>query len=74
MTTLPLQHAIRRARRRAAVVIGRLHRDNRGATMLEWVLLLAAIALPSYFIMQLALAALVGHYRMVTTINSLPFP
>jgi len=68
------QHTLRRARRRAAVWIGRRHRDQRGATMLEWTLLLAAIALPSYFIIRLALAALVGHYRLVTTVNSLPFP
>ena len=50
------------------------HRDETGATTLEWTLLLAAIAVPSYWIIQLALSALVGHYRMLTTINSLPFP
>ncbi len=69
-----IQSRLRRTRRRAKALIGRLHRDQDGATMLEWVLLLAAIALPSYFIMQLALAALVGHYQMITTINALPFP
>ena len=74
MTPKTLQIAIRRARRRAAVVIGRWHRDIAGATTLEWTLLLAAIALPSYFIIRLALDALVGHYQMVTTINALPFP
>lgn len=52
----------------------RLHRDEQGATTLEWVLLLAAIGLPSYYIFQLALATLVGHYQLVTTINALPFP
>ena len=70
----PLQPIATRARRKAAVLIGRLHRAQRGATSLEWTLLLAAIALPSYFIIQLALEALAGHYQLVTTVNSLPFP
>lgn len=53
----------------------RLRRDGeRGATMLEWVLLLAAIVLPSYVIIQLGLRLLFAHYQMVTTINGLPFP
>jgi len=67
-------HLLRRTRRRARVVIGRLNQAQRGATTLEWTLLLAAIALPSYFIIQLALEALVAHYQLVTTVNSLPFP
>lgn len=45
-----------------------------GATTLEWALLLAAIALPSYFILSVALAMLVDYYRMMTTLNALPFP
>jgi len=48
--------------------------DEAGATTLEWALLLAAIALPSYFILRMALAALVDYYRMMTLINALPFP
>ena len=51
-----------------------LHRDESAATTLEWALLLAAIGLPSYFIIQLAIDTLVGHYQMMTMINSLPFP
>ena len=50
------------------------HRDETGATTLEWALLLAAIALPSYWLMQLAMNVLIGHYRMMTTLNALPFP
>lgn len=50
------------------------HHDEAGATTLEWALLLAAIALPSYWLMQLALNVLIGHYRMMTTLNALPFP
>jgi hypothetical protein len=51
-----------------------LHKNQRGATMLEWTLLLAAIALPSWFIIKMTLSALAGYYRMMTTINGLPFP
>ena len=45
-----------------------------GATTLEWALLLGVIALPSYYIIQAALSALIAHYQMVTTLNALPFP
>jgi hypothetical protein len=48
--------------------------DEDGATTLEYALLLAAIAIPSYWGIKFALAALVGHYQMMTLINSLPFP
>ena len=48
--------------------------DETGATALEWTLLLAAIALPSYAIILLALQALGGYYRMVITLNALPLP
>ena len=53
--------------------LGRLG-DQSGATTLEWALLLAFIAIPSYYVIQLALATLVGHYRLMTTINALPLP
>jgi Flp pilus assembly pilin Flp len=52
----------------------KLARDQRGATTLEWALLLGVIAIPSYYIIQAALSALVAHYQMVTTLNALPFP
>lgn len=42
--------------------------------MLEWVLLLAVIGLPSFFIINVALNALIGNYQMMTTLNALPFP
>ena len=51
-----------------------LARCQSGATTLEWALLLAAIALPSYIILRIALATLVDYYRMMTLINALPFP
>jgi len=52
----------------------RLVRDQRGATALEWTLLLGAIALPSYFIVRAGVMILIAHYQMVTTLNSLPMP
>ena len=52
----------------------RLGRNIRGATMLETVLLLAAIAIPSYLIIRLALRALLGFYHMMVTLIELPFP
>ena len=48
--------------------------DESGQTTLEWALLLAAIALPGYFILRLALHTLIAHYELVTAINALPFP
>ncbi|MBI1367516.1 MAG: hypothetical protein GC162_02565 [Planctomycetes bacterium] len=48
--------------------------DQVGATTLEWALLLAAIALPSYYIIRMSMTLLVGHYQMMSLINSLPFP
>jgi Flp pilus assembly pilin Flp len=51
-----------------------LLKDQRGANSIEWALLLGAIAIPSYFIIQAALNALVLHYQMITTLNALPFP
>lgn len=37
-------------------------------------MLLGVIAIPSYYIIQAALNALVAHYQMITTLNALPFP
>ncbi len=51
-----------------------LTHGQQGATTLEWALLLGAIAIPSYYIIQMALATLVAHYQMITTLNALPFP
>lgn len=49
-------------------------RDDRGATMLEWCLLLAAVVIPAWVIIRLGLQTLAGHYGLVTTINQMPFP
>ncbi len=48
--------------------------DDSGATTLEWALLLAAIAIPSYWIIKQSLILLTDYYRMMTTLNGLPFP
>jgi Flp pilus assembly pilin Flp len=66
--------ALRRAFRRAERALRRAAADESGATTLEWTLLLAAIGIPSYWIIKVALATLINHYQMMTTINSLPFP
>ena len=49
-------------------------RDDRGATMLEWCLLLAAVVIPAWVIIRMGLDTLAGHYGLVTTINQMPFP
>ena len=48
--------------------------DEGGATMLEYVLLVAVIALPSFFLIKMCLEFLTDYYQMQTMINSLPFP
>lgn len=49
-------------------------RDDRGATTLEWTLLLVAIAIPSYYLIRLGVELLVSHYQMMSSLNALPFP
>jgi hypothetical protein len=48
--------------------------DERCSTTIEWMLLLAVVGLPSLLIFNTALNTLVEYYRMMTTINALPFP
>ena len=52
----------------------RLVADDRGATTLEWALLMAAIAIPTYWTFRIALAMIVDYYTMMTLLNNLPFP
>ena len=49
-------------------------KDDRGATMIEWTLLLAAIVLPAIVIFRYGLITLAGHYGLITTMNQMPFP
>jgi hypothetical protein len=55
-------------------LLRKLWREQTGATTLEYGLLLAAIALPSYVIFKFALKILVYQYGMIVQLNSLPFP
>ncbi|MCX5660532.1 MAG: hypothetical protein NTW19_12535 [Planctomycetota bacterium] len=48
--------------------------DQRGGTTLEWAMLLLWIVLASYVLIRLSLYIITGHFGMVTTVNSLPFP
>ena len=63
-----------RVMRRRIVRWRRRLADEQGATALEWTLLLAAIAIPSYGIIRLGVMTLIEHYQMITTLNALPFP
>lgn len=75
MTAIFTPFAVRRrSLNPARRAMRRLLRSRRGATMLETVLLLAAIAIPSYVIIRLALRALLGFYHMMVTLIELPFP
>lgn len=51
-----------------------LDRNTRGATTLEWALLVAAIALPAYGILTFAFDLLLEYYRLITLVTGLPFP
>ena len=48
--------------------------DKAGEATIEWALVLAAIALPMYFVFRICLDLLVAHYQMVSFIETLPFP
>ena len=52
----------------------RLHEDNRGQMVVEWALVLAAFALPMFFVIRVCMEILVAHYQMVTFLITLPFP
>lgn len=42
--------------------------------MLEWALLLAVIALPTWAFIRAGLTVLAAHYDLVSTMNQMPFP
>ena len=62
-----LQHTLRR------LVPARL-RDDQGATMLEWTLLLGFAVIPAWVLIRAGLNLLAEHYGLVTTLNQMPFP
>jgi len=69
-----LRRCAQRLKNRWHRLLAEYHGNTRGATTLEWALLLAAVALPSYVIFMLLLETLVAHYRMMVMLNHLPFP
>jgi len=52
----------------------KLHRDESGATMLEWSLLLAAVGIPALMLIIIGLRIMAAHYDLVTGLNQMPFP
>ncbi len=51
-----------------------LHADAAGQMTVDWALVLAAVALPMYFVCAICLKLLVSQYQMVTFLQALPFP
>lgn len=48
--------------------------DEAGSTTLEWTMLMAFIGIPSYWIVKMCLNYMADYYRLMTQVNSLPFP
>ena len=51
-----------------------LHADQAGQASLEWVLLVSVFGLPLAWFSFQGLFMLAAHYRMVTFVDTLPFP
>jgi hypothetical protein len=66
---VPLVNAMRRRPHMSA-----LWGDQTGQTSLEWALLLACFGLPMVYVLGMLLSVLAEHFRMVTFLESLPFP
>ncbi|QDU34032.1 hypothetical protein KS4_20940 [Poriferisphaera corsica] len=60
--------------RKLKVSLRRFKRNQRGATALEYLLVIGAIVLPSYVIIQMMLDLLVTHYQITVDLNGMPFP
>ena len=54
--------------------IGSLAADEGGQTSIEWALLLGGFVLPMGYVLALLLDMLVAYYRMVSFLETLPFP
>ncbi len=48
--------------------------DCAGQMTVEWAIVLAAVALPMFFVIRLGLNVLVAHFQMLTFLQTLPFP
>jgi hypothetical protein len=52
----------------------KFHGDIAGASTVEWALLLAMVGVPSFWLFSVILQAVAELYRMVTFVETLPFP
>lgn len=50
------------------------HRDDRGQATLEWVLLMVGFGLPMVYVFATLLEVLAEHFRMITFLETMPFP
>ncbi len=48
--------------------------DQAGQTTVEWALILVGFGLPMYFVFKLLATILAENYKMLTFIETLPFP
>lgn len=54
--------------------IRELSADQAGQSTIEYALLLVAFALPMIYVIRVLLAVLEEHYRLVSFIETLPYP
>ena len=54
--------------------VRRLSADQAGQTTIEWAMMLAVVGLPSIYLFSRLLAVLAEHYRMITFLETLPYP
>lgn len=52
----------------------RLHADSTGQTSLEWALLMGGFGIPLIYLFGVLVSMLAEHYRMVSFLETLPFP
>jgi Flp pilus assembly pilin Flp len=67
-----MRRVIRRGSRRCSAPA--VLRDDSGASTFEWALLLAAIVLPATGILVMCFHILTDRYRVMASVNALPFP
>ena len=72
MTARPCQ--LSRPKSLESRLLRTLAHDQAGQVTVEWALILAAVALPMFYVFRTCLHLLAYHYRMVTMLNSMPFP
>ena len=51
-----------------------LHRDDAGQATIEYTLIIAVFGIPMILLCRVLLSILVEHYRMVTFLETLPYP